>query len=272
MNIKHVFILAAILILTLFSCKKEAEQEFQDVYGDIIYTDSFSPEEWENPGVRKKIEALDKDIGKFIKSDIVDPNLRKTLKLIEKFINLIHRRKFSEIEQICTPSAYNSFNLRFPDVILDATYDLRVAYPGESIQPRNQPEEQTTTRKWDKWIKFKILYANKTLLSSVEVDRSAETYIISDFDNKFFNDIDRLFNDSTSDNVEAETDERLDPKSDFETDTIDEEASKPVYEEPESPETVEGFEIDEAKPVEETDEKAPDNPFGGGDSNKKLFE
>ena len=79
-------ILFLFLFSIIFSCKKERSEEV-DVFGEIIYTDSFSPKAWENPIKREKIEAIDKDIGKIIDKDTIDPGLRKIVNLIENFIS-----------------------------------------------------------------------------------------------------------------------------------------------------------------------------------------
>lgn len=170
-----------ILLISIFfmSCKKEDEAEYTDVFGDIIYTDSFSPKEWENPVARKKINAVDKDIGKFINKDVTEPKLRTILKLIESFIENIRTKNHNLIQKSLTPSAFNSFALRIPDITFEKNYDLRVAYPENIDQKRF-------------WIEFKILFLTKSIITKIQFEHRDNQYFISDFENKFFDDLEAL--------------------------------------------------------------------------------
>ena len=161
-------------------CYYERRSEEADAFGEIIYTDSFSPKAWENPIKREKIEAIDKDIGKIIEKDTIDPRLRKIVNLVENFILYSFEKKFNKIENILTPSAYNSFILRFPDVKINKKYFIRVAYP-----------EQIEKERF--WIQFKILFTVESIVSKIEIEKSGGSYKITDFENKFFNDIKNIF-------------------------------------------------------------------------------
>ena len=173
-----IFFLIIIIFFLIFSCKKKDETEYKDIFGEIIYTDSFSPKEWENPIARTKIKAIDKDIGNFIKKDVMDPKLRKILNLVEGFINNIKNNNINEIQNILTPSAYNSFTLRFSssDIFFGEEYIIRIGYPVDI------KDEQF-------WIQFKILFPTKSLISKLEIEFSEDDCKISDFENKFFSDI-----------------------------------------------------------------------------------
>ena len=50
--------------------KKQGDTQFYET--DIVYTDNFSPNDWENPVLRKQIVGGDKDIGVFVKDDTID--------------------------------------------------------------------------------------------------------------------------------------------------------------------------------------------------------
>ena len=104
---KKIF-LFLLLGIIIFSCKKEREDEV-DLFGEIIYTDSFSPNAWESPIAREKIEAIDKDIGMIIDNETIDPRLRNIVNLIENFVLYSTKRNFDKIKNILTSSAYNSF-------------------------------------------------------------------------------------------------------------------------------------------------------------------
>lgn len=181
-----------LIILLGTSCKKKDEHEYKDVYGDIIFTDSFSPMEWENPGIRRKVEAVDKDIGQFIKQDIMDPKLRKIMKLMEKFISYIHEKNVTGIQNILTPSAFNSYTLRAPEVTFIDEYEVRVAYPDSFLADDPNKPQSIDAMGSNFWIKFKVLSANKSLYSTVELQQENDEFKISDFENKFFSDILRL--------------------------------------------------------------------------------
>jgi|GEM_PF-1346827 len=202
---KFLFIIFAILIL--ISCFKKDEDEYKDVYGEIIYTDSFSPIQWENPLSRNKIEEVDVDIGKFIKQDVMDPKLRKILKITENFISYIKSKDMEKVESILTPSAYNSFTLRFPEINFNKSYTIRVAYPEAlykttEIETEENPEdenpenlqENTNSEENIIWIDFKIIFQTSSIISKLEIDTSnSDEYKISDFENQFFDDLKETF-------------------------------------------------------------------------------
>lgn len=176
MNKIYVIVL---IILIIFSCKK-TEEEGSDVFGEIVYTDSFSPKEWENPVARAKIEALDKDIGKIIEKDSIDPRLRNIVSIIENFILYSSRRDFNRVKDILTSSAYNSYVLRYPDVTINKKYSIRIAYP-----------DQIDASQF--WLQYKIIFPTYTIISRIEIENNGRNLKISDIDEKFFKNIEELF-------------------------------------------------------------------------------
>ncbi len=173
-----------LILFMIFSCKKTREEE-TDVFGDVVYTDSFSPKEWENPISRVKIEALDKDIGKIIEKDAIDPRLRNIVNIIENFILYSGRKDFNKIKEILTSSAYNSYILRYPDVIINKKYFIRIAYP-----------EQIDNSQY--WLQYKIIFPVKTIISKIEIENNGRILKISDFDEKLFKDFEELFSKKKS--------------------------------------------------------------------------
>jgi len=166
------------LIFLCFSCQKEDEKEFTELNENIVFTDSFSPSDWENPTMRKKIEYGDKDIGAYIEKDVTDPRLRQIITLIEKFAESIKNTNVDELKSILSPSAYNSYMLRFSDKSFKEDYILRVAYPDDYLKEVFI-------------VKYKILLKEKSIIGSIEIDFSQKEPIISDFEpepiNKIFN-------------------------------------------------------------------------------------
>lgn len=76
-----------------------------------------------------------------------------------------------------TPAAYNSFNLRLPAIPQDKKYNLRVAYP-----------ENIDAEKY--WADFKIMFQSTSVIAKLELEKAGKGYIISDFESKFFTDLD----------------------------------------------------------------------------------
>ena len=202
----------AVLILFiftfLFSCKKRDENEYKDVYGEIIYTDSFSPIQWENPLSRNNIQEVDMDIGKFIKQDVMDPKLRRILKLVENYVYYIKQKDSDKIKSILTPSAFNSFSLRIPDINFDKKYKVRVAYPeslypAKTEEPKEESENESEVKSSEEsyqtdknhiWVDFKISFKTSSIISKLEIETSnPNNYIISDFENQFFEDLEKTF-------------------------------------------------------------------------------
>jgi hypothetical protein len=214
MNCKSILIIISIILFIIFSCKKKIQTETTDIYGEEVYTDSFNPVLWENPAYANKIEVTDMDIGKIIKDDVIDPRFRKILLIVKNFADYILTNNNLDIQLILTPSAFNSFNLRYETLatIPDQKYSLRVAYPVQlqfdidnSIssdnnmrlnknrinEADNPPVMETTEEKpFDAepfWISFKILIPDKkSIISKVELTLVKEDYIISDFEDDFY--------------------------------------------------------------------------------------
>lgn len=202
-----IFYTFLILILLFSSCKKNDEKEYKEVYGETIYTDSFSPPEWENPISRLRIDAIDKDIGQFIKIDVMEPKLRKILVLIETFIKELKNLNnvdFSNIDPLLTPSALNSFSLRYIGIHISDDYQLRIAYPTSENNLNNlltaEGENKEQTRDLainldtnnpnkQEWIKFKLIFPQFTIVSSLQIEPFGEDYKISDFESNFFTNL-----------------------------------------------------------------------------------
>jgi len=174
---KKIFVILLTLVI-FFSCKKSQEvPEEKNIFGETIYTDSFSPSSWENPVARTKIEAEDKDIGKIIKENNLDQRYQKIFELVNNFLTFIQSKNNDEMQKIMTPSAYNTYILHYPEIPSDKKYQLRVAYP-----------ENVNADKY--WIDFKILFQNSNIISKIEVEKNNRSFRISDIESKFFTDLD----------------------------------------------------------------------------------
>lgn len=174
-------IVIIIFIIILFSCKKKEVEEYRNVFGDIVYTDSFSPPEWENPTMRKRYQFGDKDIGPIISPDILEPNKRKIYLLIKRFIDDVKKNDLKKIKGLLTASAYNSFVIRYSDFSLEEEFEsIRVGLP-----PLNVDKEFE--------IKVKVLFLNKSVVGKFGIIKKADSFLINDFDDSFFNKIRDLF-------------------------------------------------------------------------------
>lgn len=196
---KQIALFLLLVFIFFFSCtKKKALNDilYSDLTGDIIYTDSFIPHEWEEPLKRKRITPVDKDIDFFISKDVTDPNLREMLSVIENFFKLFKEGNISDMQTLLNSSAFNSFRLRSQDIIIRENYILRVAYPS-FLLPVKKSSDQTSdavqsSRKdsLEKlWIDFKLIFESASIKSSLELQRLENKYIITDFDNQFFSDL-----------------------------------------------------------------------------------
>ena len=174
MSLKHYvyYLLAGILFL---SCVDEAGElaEFDE---DIIFTDSFSPADWEQPISRKSLKSGDKDIGLFLREDVMDPLRRQILTLSDSFFENLSQNKIDSLEELFTPSAYNSFKLRVPEMAFENDYIIRVT-----------PPEDTGDGFYR--IKCKLLFPGRSFIADFELTRVEENFRISDFDNDFFDEL-----------------------------------------------------------------------------------
>ena len=175
-----IFFIILIISTILFSCKKIESQENKNEFGEAIYTDSFAPKEWENPLGRIKVEATDKDIGKFINYDTIEPRLRKTLDIINDFVMYMKNNDTEKISKILTPSAYNSFILRYNKVDINKEYEIRISYP-ENIENESM------------WLDIKLIFPHGSIVSKIELEYLNANYKIGDFENKFFDDLGKMF-------------------------------------------------------------------------------
>lgn len=180
-NYIAVFVLFIGLLYLFISCEEKAKEEIE-LAEDISYTDSFSPQDWEQPITRQIVLSGDKDIGFFINEDVLDPRQRQILSLMKKFINLLSRNKIDSIAAIFTPPAYNSFKLRMPKFLLRKKYTIRVSLP-DNMEEKNLN------------VKCKIKFHDQSIQSivgSFELENSGNNYKISDFENDFFDKLNEL--------------------------------------------------------------------------------
>ena len=128
-NISVTIVLFLIFSL-LFSCKKKEEERlYNESNDDIVYTDSFSPPEWERPVSRRHVKSGDNQIGTFIADDVIDPRLRAIMKTISDFVKINTMEDKESLATILTPAAYNSFVLRNSDILINDPYTLRIQLP-----------------------------------------------------------------------------------------------------------------------------------------------
>lgn len=172
-----IFILTIILTFLIISCTEEAG-DINEYSEDIVYSDSFSPLDWEHPVARRVVASRDKDIGLFIKDDIADPNLRKILVLVNDFFSRFTAGETEQLEELFTDSAYNSFKLRVTDININKSYKLRVEQPSIEVIATGQF-----------WIHFKLLTDVESLVGSFELITIDDEYKISDFENTFFDKV-----------------------------------------------------------------------------------
>lgn len=126
--------------------------------------------------MRKKIEYGDKDIGHYLEKDITEPRLREILIIVEKFIDSLKRANIDILKSILSPSAYNSYMLRFSDKTFNLSYELRIAYPDDYTKDIII-------------VKYKILLKDKSIIGSLELTLNGNNLIISDFDPEPINKI-----------------------------------------------------------------------------------
>lgn len=181
MKLKKInYLLIVILMIFSLGCEKEDEKLYSEIGDDIIFTDSFSPADWENPVARKPVVSGDKDIGVFIDEDVIDPKLRNILSTINSFISIIRTENDSGLDKILTPAAFNSFELRNKELVFRDKYQLRIENP-------------TNLYTDVFWIKFKLLFSQKSFVGSVELEFKDEQCLISDFENAVFKEVVEFF-------------------------------------------------------------------------------
>ena len=168
-----------VLLLTfclLLGCKKQEEERlYNESNDDIVYTDSFSPPDWERPASRRHVKSGDNQIGTFIADDVIDPRLRAIMKTISDFIKVNTMEDKDSLSAILMPAAYNSFILRNSDILIDEKYTLRIQLP-------DNPRLKTF------WLKYKVIFETTSLIGQVELNIDDNNVcLISDFDNQIFN-------------------------------------------------------------------------------------
>jgi len=165
-----------IMVFLIFGCAKKKNTEESESAKDVIFTDSFSPLDWENPINRKQLLSGDKDIGNFIKEDVTDPKLRNTLLIVKNFVNNLKNTNKTEFNKIMSLSLYNSFILRYSDISFNENYELRVEHPQDLTQNNI-------------WIKFKVKTKDKTYLGRLYLEYESSNCKISDYDDMFFTEL-----------------------------------------------------------------------------------
>jgi hypothetical protein len=170
------FIAVIIILVFSISCKKSDGPHNNNVNNDETYTDSFTPPDWENPLSRRNIKSGDKDIGVFIKKDVVDPKNRNLLLTVEQFIQFVKVNNAKEIEKLMLPSAYHSYILRYPDLSFKDDYTIRVEQPADIA-------------KNPLWIQFKVILPEKSFIGKLEIEFTDDKCKIGDFDDDFFKGI-----------------------------------------------------------------------------------
>lgn len=178
--------------LFVTSCTEKKTEEFTELTEDIAYTDTFTPFDWENPFARQILRSGDSEIGMFIGKDVTDPGKRKTRRLIEQFIERLSKGQLPEIKELLTDPAYNSFMLRYPKISFSSKYSIRVEDKQAAIQiPGSAPAPQVNpqTDESENWIRFKIIFSDKSLIGTVEVVETEGTYKIGDFENDIFDEL-----------------------------------------------------------------------------------
>jgi len=163
--------LLVLLFLILTSCskiKKPIENNLSTA--DIIYTDSFSPENYEYPLSRKYIQPEDTDIGKFINPDSINQIHREIYILINNLLSTLVNGRINR--QLFTDNSYNNFFLRYRGMKLTNFNSFRVSEPDETVQ------------EW--WIQIKIFTKNKNYIGKIQIIKINETYLINDFTNEIF--------------------------------------------------------------------------------------
>lgn len=179
---RYKFLCCILIFACLLGCKKEEEEHiFNEVGEDIVYSDSFSPREWERPSTRRHVISGDSQIGLFISDDVIDPRLRSIITTISNLIKINKTADKDDLVDYLSPAAYNSFILRNSDLLITEKYTLRIQLP----------ENQTATTYW---LKFKILFKKVSFIGRVELtfDRNNKA-TITDFDNDFFQKLKEYF-------------------------------------------------------------------------------
>lgn len=172
MKLYNKFIIITFSILAL-SCFNKGEKDFADIDESFIYSDSFSPIDWENPLTRKNIDSGDKDIGIFISEDIIDPKIRILRSTIIDFFNILKSDNRTDLENLLTKSALNSFNLRYADIKIAEDFQIRVGLPEDYSQNAL-------------WIDYKMILPNKSLIGKIFLEYNGSECKVGDFENKFF--------------------------------------------------------------------------------------
>lgn len=172
MKLFNKFIIATLAFLAL-NCFSKGEKEFADIDDSFVYSDSFSPIDWENPLTRKNIDSGDKDIGIFISEDIIDPKIRILRSTIIDFFNILKSDDRSDLDNLLTKSALNSFNLRYADIKITEDFQIRVGMPEDYSQN-------------SLWIDYKMILPNNSLIGKIFLEYNGDECKIGDFENKFF--------------------------------------------------------------------------------------
>lgn len=169
------FLSCIAVIFVLSGCdKKNIGAEKPEDFGDVIYTDSFSPISYEYPLSRKIIPIEDTDIGITINPDTTNPLYRAVYKTVSDLFKELSSG--NDISLYFTESAFNSFRLRYRSDKIGSRYTLLVGEPQENGVGVLS-------------IKFKMVTDKKKIKGIIELTKKDENYVVSDFENTGFDEL-----------------------------------------------------------------------------------
>lgn len=162
------------LILIHSGCSRKIEGSDSPVFfGDVIFTDSFSPSAYEFPLSRKVIIAEDTDIGIIIPEDTADPRTRGIYSLVNNFFEQLYAGK--NLSLFFSNAVFNSYRLRYNNLKPSGTYKLRVSRPDDTASSFR--------------IKYKLMMKDKNIIGEFELTAKDDSYIITDFEYRPFDEI-----------------------------------------------------------------------------------
>ena len=213
------YIIIIIVVLILFSCKSRSNNNEEDVtILDLIHTDSFSPKSWEMPINRKYVNFGDTDIGELLQKSVIEPKLHGIYNTTERFFNIVSNSKLDNLVDILTPSAYNSFILRFKGISFIDAYELRIG------KPKNIDSNEFRLR-------VKLIFEDKNIIGTIGYEFNNSQCMILDFEDKLFYDIiksttprkEKTSEDNTNDSRDLSTDSEklIFPSKDIKDKTTD---------------------------------------------------
>lgn len=172
-NSSFLYLIFIILIfLSSNGCKEEKAKDYIEYTEDLVFTDSFSPDSWEYPIARKGVKAGDKDIGYYIKEDVLNPDYRELLNLVRGYLSELSENNIEKVREVMQDSAYNALKLHYPDVEFSSDYDIRV-------------EQTDLINNEYFWVKFKLMFPKISIVTEIEIFNNGKELKINDFENSF---------------------------------------------------------------------------------------